>query len=96
MTVAYDAGVLLAAAADDRRTWVDHRNRLASGRLPVTSAGVVAQVSRSAGQVQLRRFLHLVHVAAAEGIRTILTSDPGDISRLVDGSGVSGIAVRAV
>lgn len=57
MTIAYDAGVLIAADRDDRRIWADHRVRLELGIVPVTTAPVVAQVSRSAQQVQLRRFL---------------------------------------
>jgi len=37
--------------------WADHRARLELGVLPVATAPVVAQVSRSARQAQLRRFL---------------------------------------
>jgi hypothetical protein len=55
--VVYDAGVLVAADRDDREAWADHRVRLELGVTPVTTAPVVAQVSRSPGQVQLRRFL---------------------------------------
>ena len=57
MSVVYDAAVLVAAARDDRETWADHRVRLELGDLPRTTAPVVAQVSRSDRQVQLRRFL---------------------------------------
>jgi hypothetical protein len=57
MIVLYDAGVLVAAERNDRAVWADHRARLELGRVPVTSAPVVAQVSRTAKQVQLRRFL---------------------------------------
>ena len=57
MSVVYDAAVLVAAARDDRETWADHRVRLERGEVPRTTAPVVAQVSRSDRQVQLRRFL---------------------------------------
>ena len=57
MSVIYDAAVLVAAARDDRETWADHRVRLELGDLPRTTAPVVAQVSRSGRQSQLRRFL---------------------------------------
>lgn len=53
----YDAGVLVAAERNDRGVWVDHRARLELGVVPTTTAPVVAQVSRSPRQVQLRRFL---------------------------------------
>lgn len=57
MSVVYDAGVLIGAERNDRRIWADHRARLDRGVLPVTTAPVVAQVSRSPEQAQLRRFL---------------------------------------
>lgn len=57
MTVVYDAGGLIAADRSDRATWADHRARLELGVVPATTAPVVAQVSRSSRQVQLRRFL---------------------------------------
>ena len=37
--------------------WADHRVRLEAGVVPVVPAPVVAQVSRSSRQVQLRRLL---------------------------------------
>jgi hypothetical protein len=55
--VVYDAAVLIAADRNDRRVWADHRAVLESGVVPWVPATVVAQVSRSARQVQLRRFL---------------------------------------
>ena len=64
MTVVYDAGVLVAAERNDRRIWVDHRMRLEVGVVPTTTAPVVAQVSRSNRQVQLRRFLRGCHIEA--------------------------------
>ncbi len=55
--VVYDAGVLVAADRNARGVWADHRVRLESGIVPVVPAPVVAQVSRSPAQVQLRRLL---------------------------------------
>lgn len=57
MTVVYDAGMLVAAERNDRAAWADHRARLELGLVPVTTAPVVAQVSRSGQQAQLRRLL---------------------------------------
>lgn len=57
MSFVYDAGVLIAADRNDRDVWADHRARLELGIAPVTTAPVVAQVSRSSRQVSLRRFL---------------------------------------
>jgi predicted nucleic acid-binding protein len=57
MTTIYDTGVLIAADRNDRNVWADHRARLEAGLVPVTTAPVVAQVSRSSRQAQLRRFL---------------------------------------
>lgn len=55
--VVYDAGALIAADRNDRAFWTDHRVRLEQGTIPVTPAAVVAQVSRSPSQAQLRRLL---------------------------------------
>ena len=57
MTVVYDAGALIAADRSNRQVWADHRARLELGVVPVATAPVVAQVSRSGRQAQLRRFL---------------------------------------
>jgi len=57
MSVVYDAGVFIAAERNDRDIWADHRARLELGLVPRTTAPVVAQVSRSPRQVQLRRLL---------------------------------------
>jgi len=64
VSVVYDAGVLVGAERSERRIWADHRARLNLGVIPVTTAPVVAQVSRSKGQAQLRRFLRGCDVAA--------------------------------
>jgi predicted nucleic acid-binding protein len=53
----YDAAVLIAADRNDRRVWAEHKARLELGVVPVVPAPVVAPVSRSPRQVQLRRFL---------------------------------------
>lgn len=53
----YDAAVLIAAERNDRRVWADHKARLLLGIVPMVPAAVVAQVSRSPRQVQLRRWL---------------------------------------
>lgn len=55
--VVYDAAVLVAADRNDRRIWAEHKARLEWGFVPSVPAPVVAQVSRSPQQVQLRRFL---------------------------------------
>ena len=56
-TVLYDAAVLVAADRNERRAWAEHKTRLQLGIVPLVPAPVVAQVSRSPQQAQLRRFL---------------------------------------
>src|SRR5215210_5876259 len=56
-TVVYDAGVLVAADKNDRRAWAEHKARLELGIIPSVPSPVLAQVSRSPQQTQLRRFL---------------------------------------
>lgn len=55
--VVYDSAVLIAADRDVRSVWAEHRVRLEAGIVPVVPSPVVAQVSRSPRQVQLRRLL---------------------------------------
>ena len=55
--VVYDAAILLAADKNDRQAWAEHKVRLELGIVPSVLAPVVAQVSRSPKQAQLRRFL---------------------------------------
>lgn len=55
--VVYDAAVLVAADRNERQTWADHKARLELGVVALVPAPVVAQVSRSPQQAQLRRFL---------------------------------------
>ena len=71
--VVYDAGMLIAADRNIRAIWAEHRIRLEAGIVPVVPAPVVAQVSRSPHQVQLRRLLRGCQV-------TVLTEQ--DASRL--------------
>ena len=66
MTTVYDTGVLIAADRNDRNIWADHRARLEAGLVPVTTAPVVAQASRSPRQAQLRRFLRGCETVAFE------------------------------
>ncbi len=56
-TVVYDAAVLVAADRNERRAWAEHKARLELGVVLLVPAPVVAQVSRSPKQAQLRRFL---------------------------------------
>jgi hypothetical protein len=63
-SVVYDAAILIAADRNVRPVWADHRARLELGIVPLVPAGVVAQVSRSRKQAQLRRFLRGCSVAA--------------------------------
>jgi hypothetical protein len=62
--VVYDAGVLIAAERSKRRVWAEHRVRLEAGLIPMVPATVVAQVSRSAKQAQMRRLLRGCEVVA--------------------------------
>ncbi len=55
--IVYDAAVLVAADRNERRVWAEHKARLEFGVIPLVPAPVVAQVSRSPQQAQLRRFL---------------------------------------
>jgi predicted nucleic acid-binding protein len=64
VTIVYDAGVFVGAVRNDRLVWAEHRARLELGVVPTTTAPVVAQVSRSPQQVQLRRFLRGCEILA--------------------------------
>src|ERR1700689_3203242 len=55
--VVSDPAVLVAADRNERRAWAEHKARLELGVIPLVPAPVVAQVSRSPQQAQLRRFL---------------------------------------
>ena len=85
MSVVYDAGVLVGAERNDRRVWADHRVRLEAGAVPVTTAPVVSQVSRSPGQVQLGRFLRGCEVMA------FMPEDAGAVGALLAKAGTSDV-----
>ena len=57
ISVVYDAAVLVAADRNERRAWADHKARLELGVVPLVPTAVIAQVSRSPRQAQLRHFL---------------------------------------
>jgi predicted nucleic acid-binding protein len=63
-TAVYDSGALIAADRNDRRMWAEHRARLELGIVPLVPSPVLAQVSRSPRQVQLRRLLRGCEVVA--------------------------------
>lgn len=85
MNVLYDAGLLVAADRNDRRVWAQHRVRLELGIVPVTTAPVVAQVSRSSRQVQLSRLLRGCQV------EPFGTDDAHAVGALLGSSGTSDV-----
>lgn len=85
MSVVYDAGVLVAAERNDRRVWADHRVRLEVGAVPTTTAPVVAQVSRSSRQAQLRRFLSGCDIVG------FVPEEAHDVGALLGGAGTSDV-----
>lgn len=85
MSIVYDAGVLVAADRGERRVWADHQARLEAGILPATTSPVVAQVSRSAGQAQLRRFLRGCHMVG------FATDDAHRVGSLLAEAGTSDV-----
>jgi predicted nucleic acid-binding protein len=77
MSIAYDTGVLVAADRNDRMAWADHKARLELGLVPIVTAPVVAQASRSPRQAPLRRILRGCQVVGfdagqAEGVGALL------------------------
>ncbi len=101
--VVYDAGALIAADRSDRAFWADHRVRLERGVVPVVPAPVVAQVSRSPRQAQLRRLLRGCDVpdfdkAAAHRVGAVLaracSSDIAD-GAVVEASAEDGVIVTS-
>ena len=85
MSVVYDAGALIAAQRSDRAVWADHRARLELGLVPVTTAPVVAQVSRSGRQAQLRRFLRGCDIVSFEA------SEAHDVGALAGRTGSADV-----
>ena len=57
MSSLYDAGALIAADRDSRDVWAEHRRLLDRDLVPLTTAPVIAQVSRTPQQARLRRLL---------------------------------------
>jgi hypothetical protein len=85
VTAVYDAGALIAADGSDREMWADHRARLELDEVPLTTAPVVAQASRSGRQAQLRRFLRGCEVAP------LAAEDAHAVGALAGKSGVSDV-----
>ena len=83
--VVYDAAVLVAADRNDRRVWAEHKARLEFGIVPSVPAPVVAQVSRSPQQAQLRRFLTGCTVVA------LGESEAHEAGRLLGKSGTADV-----
>ena len=96
--IVYDAGALIAAERNDRALWADHRVWLEQGTVPVIPAAVVAQVSRSSRQAQLRRLLRGCDIAeldedTAHRVGRILAR--AGTSDVVDGAVVAAAVVRS-
>ena len=89
-TVIYDAAVFVAADRNDRRAWAEHKARLELGVVPSVPAPVVAQVSRSPQQAQLRRFL------AGCVVVPLGESEAHDAGRLLDKSRTTDVVDAAV
>src|SRR5262249_23731875 len=83
--IVYDASVLIAADRNDPRIWHKHTERLARAIIPLVPSTVVAQVSRSPRQVQLRRFLRGCKVIALE------EDDAHPAGRLLGAAGTSDV-----
>jgi len=66
MTIVYDAGPLDAADRNDREMWAYHRRLLEHGRRPITTAPVIAQVSRTPRQAMLHRLLDACRIVGFE------------------------------
>ena len=86
----YDAGALIAADRNERATWAEHRVRLEAGVIPRVPAPVVAEVSRSGRQAQLRRLLIGCDVA------TFTERDAHATGRLLNRSKTTDVVDAAV
>ena len=83
--IVYDAGALIAADRSDRRAWADHKALLEAGLDLLTTAPVLAQVSRAGSrQVQLRRFLRGCEVVGFEPSDAHEVGDLLHRARMVD------------
>jgi hypothetical protein len=85
MSVAYDAGALIAAERNERDFWADHRRLLARGHRPVTTAPIVAQASRSPSQALLHRLVKACAIVSFDEV------DAHDVGRLLARSGTSDV-----
>lgn len=85
MNVVYDAGVLIAADRNNRDVWADHRARLEMGILPLTTAPVAAQVSRSPSQASLHRLLEGCRMVGFE------PDSAAQVGALLKSSGLSDV-----
>lgn len=85
MNVLYDAGALVAADRNSSKIWHEHRRLLERDVEPVTTAPVVAQVSRSPRQANLRRFLNGCKIVA------FADADGHEIGSLLARSGTSDV-----
>jgi hypothetical protein len=86
----YDAGALVAADRNDREIWAEHRVRLGAGIIPQVPAPVVARVSRSGRQAQLRRLLRGCDIVA------FTASDAHATGRLLNRSKTTDIVDASV
>jgi hypothetical protein len=98
--VVYDAGALIAAERNDRALWADHRVRLEQGMIPIVAAAVIAQVSQSSRQAQLRRLLRgcdvSVGATSPTSTRTPHTASAGSSPMLAPHDVVDGAVAAAV
>ena len=93
--VVYDAGPLIAAERNDRRFWAQHRVRLELGIVPYVPSPIVAQVSRSPKQVQLRRLLRGCEVVSLDEAGAHRTGALLGRSRTTDISDAALVSVAA-
>lgn len=91
--VVYDAAVLIASDRNDRRVWADHKARLELDIVPLVPAPVVAQVSRSGRQAQLRRFLRGCMIVAMDEANAHAVGRLLGISRTTDVVDASVVAL---
>ena len=77
------AGQPIAADRNDREMWAYHRRLLEQGRRPITTAPVVAQVSRGPRQAMLHRLLGACRVVGVDSSGFRQTYGFGEIRRTV-------------
>ena len=101
--VVEDAGALEAADRNERAMWAEHRIRLGVGILPIVTAPVLTQVSRSARQTQLRRVLRDCQVlpfeaadAPTDGLLLAAAAVSDFVNARVVVVGASGVIVSSI